>query len=162
MDSQIIPMVYGLKVLKLGSVFVSANISANYMSQVYMEKVLVNQENPQPLVNLIWMFLLIDSIITIFILALAYISGTFINKNMSTVITLLALDTAVVLTNIALFGSIVATVMNNKKFFMYKDDGLRAIRALKEILTYFGMVFCLMPVFIAFQPFVSPPQPKTN
>ena len=165
MDSQIIPMVYGLKVLKLGSVFISANISANYMSQVYMEKVLVNQENPQPLVNFIWMFLLIDVIITVFILALAYISGTFVNKNMTTVITLLAMDTAVVLVNIALFGSIVATVMNNKKFFMYKDDGLRAIRALKEILTYFGMIFCLMPIFIAFKPsIVAPPvpPPRTN
>ena len=161
MDSQIIPMVYGLKVLKLGSVFVSANISANYMSQVYMEKVLVNQENPQPLVNFIWMFLLIDVIITVFILALAYISGTFVNKDMSTVVNLLALDTSVVLVNIALFGSVVATVMNNKKFFMYKDDGLRAIRGLKEIIIYFGMIFCLMPVFIAFKPYVMS-SPKTN
>ena len=161
MDSQIIPMVYGLKVLKLGSVFVSANISANYMSQVYMEKVLVNQEYPQPLVNFIWMFLLIDVIITVFILALAYISGTFVNKNMSTVVNLLALDTSVVLVNIALFGSVVATVMNNKKFFMYKDDGLRAIRGLKEIIIYFGMMFCLMPVFIAFKPYVMS-SPKTN
>ena len=84
---------------------------------------------------------------------------------MTTVITLLAMDTAVVLVNIALFGSIVATVMNNKKFFMYKDDGLRAIRALKEILTYFGMIFCLMPIFIAFKPsIVVPPvpPPRTN
>jgi hypothetical protein len=161
MDSQIIPMVYGLKVLKLGSVFISANISANYMSQVYMEKVLVNQENPQPLVNFIWMFLLIDVIITAFILALAYISGTFVNSNMSTVVNLLALDTSVVLINIAIFGSIVATVMNNKKFFMYKDDGLRAIRGLKEIIIYFGMMFCLMPVFIAFKPFVMSSS-KTN
>ena len=148
MDSQIIPMVYGLKILKLGSVFISANISANYMSQVYMEKVLVNQENPQPLVNFVWMFLLIDIIVTVFILALAYISGTFLNSNMTKVISLLGIDATVTLLNIAIFGSIVATVMNNKKFFMYKDDGLRAIRALKEIMIYFGIVFCLVPVFM--------------
>ena len=137
MDSQIIPMLYGLKVLKVGSVYISANISANYMSQVYMEKVLVNQENPQPLVNFIWMFLLVDIIITVFILAITYIAGTFINSNMSKVINLMIFDTTVTLMNIAIFGSVVATIMNNKKFFMYKDDGLRAIRALKEIMTYF-------------------------
>lgn len=148
MDSQIIPMLYGLKVLKVGSVYISANISANYMSQVYMEKVLVNQENPQPLVNFIWMFLLVDIIITVFILAITYIAGTFINSNMSKVINLMIFDTTVTLMNIAIFGSVVATIMNNKKFFMYKDDGLRAIRALKEIMTYFGIIFCLLPVFM--------------
>ena len=57
-------------------------------------------------------------------------------------------DTTVTLMNIAIFGSVVATIMNNKKFFMYKDDGLRAIRALKEIMTYFGIIFCLLPVFM--------------
>ena len=64
-----IPMIYGLKLLKLGSLFVANNISANYMSQVYMEKVLVNQENPQPLINFIGMYSLVDVTFTLFILS---------------------------------------------------------------------------------------------
>jgi hypothetical protein len=151
MDSQLqstIPMVYGLKILKLGSVFVAANISANYMSQVYMEKVLVNQENPQPLINLVYMYGLVDLTFTLFLLALTYAIGMFVKNDNSKIMELLTFDLTIGLGFVIVLSSIVASTMHNKKFFMYKDDGLRAIRGLKDIVIRFGMVFAMIPFFL--------------
>ena len=143
-----IPMIYGLKLMKLGSVFVAANIAANYMSQIYMEKVLVNQENPQPLINFIWMYGLVDVLFTVLIIAITYSVSSFIGTNFNDVTAALLLDNALSLVSVALLGGIVAHTMHSKKFFMYKDDGLRAIRALKEIVLHFGLLMTLLPFFM--------------
>ena len=151
MDSQsnnMIPMIYGLKLMKLGSVFVAVNIAANYMSQIYMEKVLANQENPQPLINFIWMYSLVDVLFTVLILAITYSVSTFIGSNMNQVMSALVLDNAISLISVSLLGGIVAHTMYSKKFFMYKDDGLRAIRGLKEIVLHFGLLATLAPFFM--------------
>lgn len=152
MDLQkMIPMIYGLKLLKLGSLFVANNISANYMSQVYMEKVLVNQENPQPLINFIGMYSLVDVTFTLFILSITYIIGVFIKKDNTNIISIVGYDLLIGLVSVAILGSIVSVTMQNKKFFMYKDDGLRAIRGLKEIILNFGIVLTLFPIFLSYK-----------
>lgn len=145
-----IAMIYGVKLLKLGAVFVSANVSANYMSQVYIEKVLVNQENPQPLTNFIWMYSFIDMMFTLFMLAVVYVISQLVKNDFSKVIEMLMYDISIGLFAIVCLGAIVANTMYNKKFFMYKDDGLRAIRGLKEIVTHYGILFAIMPIFYLF------------
>ena len=47
---------------------------------------------------------------------------------------------------IVLLTSFVANVMYNKKYFLYKDDGLRAIRALKELMIYIGLIVYVLPM----------------
>ena len=145
-----IPMIYGVKLLKLGAVFVSANIAANYMSQVYIEKVLVNQENPQPLANFVWMYGFIDMLFTLFLLAVVYVIGQLVKNDFTKVIEVLMYDISTGLFALICFGAIVANTMHNKKYFMYKDDGLRAIRGLKEIIINYGILFAIMPIFYLF------------
>jgi hypothetical protein len=43
------------------------------------------------------------------------------------------------------FGNIVANKMYQKKYFLYKDDGLRAIRALSEMLFTTSLLNTLVP-----------------
>jgi hypothetical protein len=42
-------------------------------------------------------------------------------------------------------GSIVADVMYRKKYFLYKDDGLRAIRALSELMVTISLLLTAIP-----------------
>ena len=39
--------------------------------------------------------------------------------------------------------------MYNKKYFLYKDDGLRAIRALQELMFRNGALVSLIPFFMS-------------
>ena len=55
------------------------------------------------------------------------------------------MDYAVCMVFIVIFGCITAQVMYNKKYFMYKDDGLRGIRALSELMFYMSIVFNVIP-----------------
>jgi hypothetical protein len=123
------------------------------MAQVYMDKVLINQENPPKLENTIIMFAILDAIITIIILACMFIVLPFVlpkngNVTVTDILYESSKDYAIALVMTIIIGSIVAQVMYNKKYFMYKDDGLRAIRAMKDILQNLTIIFSLIPFFL--------------
>jgi hypothetical protein len=145
-------VIFAPKILKLMTSFIIANIAANYMSQIYMDKVLINQENPPHLQNFVSMFLLIDVLLMFIIMLIFYVvSMTFfpMTINVSNVIKKIGVDYAIGLGILALFGYMVSNTMYNKKYFMYKDDGLRAIRALKEMMLYVSISVTIIPFFIA-------------
>lgn len=62
-----------------------------------------------------------------------------------------AQDYVLYLISMAVHGSIIANIMYSKKFFLYKDDGLRAIRAYTDILTQMSLFNGIIP----FNMFVS-------
>lgn len=144
-------ILYGPKLLKMASSYITVNICANYMSQIYMDKVLINQENPPKLENFVSMFVVLDLLMMIIIGVIAYLVMPLLipsgNKN-SNITTLMIMDYAICLAFISIVGLIVANVMYNKKYFMYKDDGLRAIRALKDIMLQISIFFSIVPFFM--------------
>lgn len=143
------PIVIALKVLKLGSIYLATSVASNYMTQVYMEKVLVNQENPQALSNFVVMYGIVDLLMSAFILMILYVVGVVFRQDNLDIVKVVAFDFVCGLVAVLILGSIVANTMYNKKYFMYKDDGLRAIRAMKDIMNAFGMLFAIVPFFIA-------------
>lgn len=132
------PMVllFGVKALRVASCYISLTITANYMAQIYMDKVLINQENPQHLVNFVSMFAIIDAIIFALIIGIVFAASALLKIDIS-VINILIQDYMFFSLMVSISGVIITTTMYNKKYFMYKDDGLRAIRALKDIM--FGL-----------------------
>lgn len=145
-------LIYAPKILKVMTSFIIANIAVNYMSQIYIDKVLINQENPPHLRNFVSMFLLIDVLIMFIIMLIFYVvSITFFSTtmNLSNVMRKIGSDYAIGFGILALFGYMVSNTMYNKKYFMYKDDGLRGIRALKEMMLYVSILVTIIPFFIA-------------
>ena len=117
------------------------------MNQIYTERVLINGDEPPKLNNQLYLFLGIDIILSLFLFAFAwavikayrgeinlfniYVSQYGITTMMTFVICL-----------------IISNMMYMKKFFLYKDDGLRAIRVL-QILTYrIGAFISFIPMFM--------------
>jgi len=145
-------MLFLFKVVRIGTSYISVTITSNFMAQVYMDKVLINQENPQHLTNFIMMFCVIDAIITTLLLGLFYLTTSMMSESsedkpsdfMSTYMPIIQ-DYVCFLLVVGATGYIIANTMYNKKYFMYKDDGLRAIRALKEILFSICIVNGLIP-----------------
>ena len=143
-------LLYGPKLLIIAANYILVNICANYTSQVYMDKVLINQENPPKLENFVIMFILLNLLTMLMIgigfqVALPYIGG---GEKSGNLLQMLVVDFMIYLALLTVTSSIIADVMYNKKFFMYKDDGLRAIRALKDIMLKLSIVFSVVPYFL--------------
>lgn len=144
-------LLYGPKLLIIATNYILVNICANYTSQVYMDKVLINQENPPKLENFVIMFMLLNLLTMLmigigFYVALPYIGGG--GDKSGNLLQMLAVDFLVYIALVLVTSAIIADVMYNKKFFMYKDDGLRAIRALKDIMLKLSIVFAVLPYFL--------------
>lgn len=160
MDKTVLGVFAVMKVIKLALSYAAITIATNYTSQIYTEKVYVRQENPPKLVNMLFLFLgieLLMSVITITCIGLmiSFIMGKDDQSGGSIKIEDVAIqfaqDYVLYLISMAVQGSIVAQIMYSKKYFLYKDDGLRAIRAFSEILTQMSMFNGLIP----FNMFVS-------
>lgn len=163
MDKTVLGVFAVMKVIKLALSYAAITIATNYTSQIYTEKVYVRQENPPKLVNMLFLFLgieLLMSVITItcigllisFIMSKDGQSGQSSDSiKLEDVAVQFAQDYVLYLISMAIHGSIIAQIMYSKKYFLYKDDGLRAIRAFSEILTQMSMFNGLIP----FNMFVS-------
>ena len=137
-------LLFGIKAIRVASCYISLTITANYMAQIYMDKVLINQENPQHLINFISMFVIIDALLFGLILGAIFATAKITGIDMS-IMNFLIQDYIFFSIMVSVSGSIIATTMYNKKYFMYKDDGLRSIRALKEIMISFSIFHGLIP-----------------
>ena len=120
------------------------------MSQIYTERVLINGEEPPVLRNTIFLFIVIDGILNLLLLGVIGLIDKF-NKSseMPNELTKLFIGQYFITTAILIILSLViSNTMYNKKYFLYKDDGLRAIRALQELMFRNGALLSLIPFFI--------------
>ena len=62
----------GIKIFKLIISYISINIAANYTSQIYIDKVLVNRENPPHPSNMIILYLLIEFCMYVMFISVVY------------------------------------------------------------------------------------------
>jgi uncharacterized membrane protein (DUF485 family) len=120
------------------------------MTQVYMDKVLINQENPPKLSNFILMFAILDILMMLIIVVIISLTSKFLPTVLKGNLDLkvIGIDFGIYLLLTSVIGYIIADAMYNKKFFMYKDDGLRAIRAFKDIILYISICLSIFPFFL--------------
>ena len=158
MDKSVLGVFAIMKVLKLVLSYAAIIIATNYTSQIYTEKVYVRQENPPKLINMLFLFLGIELLMSVITITCIGLLISFITSNdksisikMDDVAIQFSQDYILYLISMVVHGSIIAQIMYSKKYFLYKDDGLRAIRAFSEILTQVSMFNGLIP----FNMFVS-------
>jgi hypothetical protein len=133
------------KVLRIIFTYVSLMIAKNYTTQIYMDKVLVKNENPPLLSNMVYLYLAIEMIMMAVFLALMF-GVMYIFEIRSDAINSYILPDYFIATIVnVIIGRIVASQMYKKKYFLYKDDGLRAIRALSELLLSLAIVQASVP-----------------
>jgi Zn-dependent protease len=121
------------------------------MENVYTDKVLGNNEDPPSLMNFIWLFLIIDFLLTVCVILVMKLAEKFeaFGKNGESFIKQYLIDYMLSMVVFVAFGSILTSYMENKKYFLYRDDGLRAIRALQEMMFYFGIIILMIPYELA-------------
>ena len=143
-----------IKMIKLLISYISVIIAANYTSQIYIDKVLVNKENPPQLTNMVYLYMLIEFVSYIIVVSLIY----FILMNIPAMAGMLdslmglILPDYIISCMISIFTlTSIANVMYSKKYFLYKDDGLRGIRAFKDIIIQYSFLNNLIPYNFLFK-----------
>lgn len=137
-----------------GVIFISAKLfSETYMEQVYVDK----KEAP----SLIWMIgiialmmggVLLFLCITFYMLHLMFIDNSMFDvANMKEPL----IDIACFLALLFVFASLIASIIQCKRYFKYKVEGLRAIRAFGEILVYVSLVLIMIPYICIFTNMVA-------
>ncbi len=151
MEESPIPIMYGFILARIVLLYLSTSITGNIMSQIYTERVLINGEEPPVLRNTIFLFIIIDSILNLLLLGTIALFDKFTSQgnNAPGIYSKLFILQYIATTSIIVVLSlIISNTMYNKKYFLYKDDGLRAIRALQELIFRNGCLVSLIPFFL--------------
>jgi len=144
-----------MKVVKLGLSYAAITIASNYASQIYTEKVYVRNENPPKLINMLLLFLGIELALTVVVMSLIGLIVKFITSkpgeeqastfDMAGLVMEFAKDYVLYIISMLVTGSIIGNIMYSKKYFLYKEDGLRAVRAYTDVLTQLSMFNGILP-----------------
>lgn len=144
-------MVYiGFKIIRMIFSYASLLIAKNFSAQIYMEKVLVNGDNPPALTNLLFLYIIVEVImVVIFLGLLMAVDHSFklnmLNDEDNLLTTFILPDYIISVMLIISIGSIIGNKMYIKKYFLYKDDGMRAIRAYSEMMLTISILASVVP-----------------
>ena len=147
-DRNDIGLIYGFIAIRVFILYLSSNVSSNIMNQIYTERVLINGEQPPKLIFQIYLFLVVDIIFNIFLIAFVWGVLNLTGKSEKNILNMFVIHYLVTLLMLFVILIIITHTMYIKKYFLYNDDGLRAIRALNDLIFNVGMFISLIPVFL--------------
>lgn len=151
-DTQFIVM-YLLKAINIGIAYLSLYLSGQFFSEMYMKQVYALNKPAPTLYQFIGLFVMFFLAFNMFLLTLLMLILYIFkspNNNFSInwfLIQLFIKDMFFMLIFFLLFSFIVASLIQKKKYFRFKTEGLRAIRGIREILFYFAIIIFIMPYF---------------
>ena len=154
----------GIKIFKLIISYISINIAANYTSQIYIDKVLVNRENPPHPSNMIILYLLIEFCMYVMFISVVYFALSSFDQidDDSDLLSFILPDyiLSCIISGIVL--NIIGNIIYSRKYFLYKDDGLSGIRAFKDIMIQYSFLNNLLPYNFMFKGFIERVQEYTS
>lgn len=156
LDSEFITL-YILKIIHYCFILLVMFLTEKIFSEMYMKAVYGKGGDPPDILTFIGIFLGLDVAMVLFMLTvLVMIMYLFKNTSNTFVINPHLLKNFIIdyimsIVIITLFGIIVGMTIQKKRYFRYKTEGLRGIRALKEIVMSLAAIIIVIPFFILFQ-----------
>ena len=152
LDSHFITM-YVLKAIHFVVILVSLFLTEKIFSEMYMKKVYAENVAPPNLIYMLMIFLAIDFGFILFLLTIMFLLMYIFQKPSKDfiingeLIKLFLIDYFIFVVLLFIILAIVAMYMQSKKYFRYNTEGLRAIRALKDITMPLAGVLLAVPFF---------------
>lgn len=159
MNRSDIGLIYGFIFIRIFILYLSTNVSSNIMNQIYTERVLINGEQPPKLIYQIYLFLVVDIIFNIFLIAFVWGVLNLTGNAEKNLLNMFVTHYLVTLVTLFIILIIITNTMYVKKYFLYQDDGLRAIRALNDLMFNVGAFVSIIPVFLVADNLPSSPLP---
>lgn len=138
-------------IIKSGLTYVTSRLSSSSMNYIYQPKVLIEGEEPPTLLYQAYIFIALEisTSAIVYMLSKAVINNEELQG-------LFRIITYIYIGVISTTSVIIAYVMMMKKYFLYKDDGLRAIRALETVLMMVSSTVHMMITFLVIYSFGNP------
>lgn len=142
-DKLYILMFLILKVVAILMTYLALYVTTNYMSNAYINDTIIDGKEPPKLTTYAVLFMLINiglnGLTLLAVMVLTYLADLEIDL----------ISLIIELMGFILFAGILAYIlcltMENRKYFLYEDDGLRAFRALQTMILYQSIIVILVP-----------------
>jgi len=139
---------YIYKIFRIGFSILSLKIASNYIDSVYIYNVIGNDTAPPTLATFVGFALILDIAMN----ACFFILINLLSQKSEQIKTLFEDNKKILIYDyvgtIILFGIIatsLSTIIENKRYFRYREDGSRAIRGFEKMLDYIVIVLHLIP-----------------
>lgn len=145
-------ILYGIKLFRLLLMYCAITIGGRIMEAEYVEKVYGKGEkppNPWTVLLTIAVFITMFDALLIALIRVAGDIGVIVTRNNAEFRKYVMLESAIYTAFVLSIGYYVMTLVARKKYFNYKMDGLRALRAMREIVMAIIVPFSVTPVFFA-------------
>ena len=153
MDNQFIAL-YVLKILQLGLIVGAIFLTEKIFSSMYMQKVYANNGDPPNLMIMLCIFVAIDFAFALFLVIVLYLVSLIAEKHglrnfiiNNDLIKKFMIDYTCSTVLLFILLSIITVYLQSKKYFRYKTEGLRAIRAFGDMAISIAPVILLVPFF---------------
>lgn len=137
---------YAIKLLRLGALYVALLVSGKIQEADYVEQVYGRGENPPSLNKMIAIIVSIMALMDLIILAFVFIGAKVLHVAGDEYKTYVFIESLVYAILVGIMGMIIASIVASKKYFNYKEDGIRCIRATREIIMAYITPISLSPI----------------
>jgi hypothetical protein len=147
-------LMYIIKFVKILSFSFSMNMATNIFIQKYENVVYDKKINPPSLTSFMFIFLGFDLFFTIFLFILLGLCGFLFKTENNTfpidgyLYKKFAVDYIISTIIIMVLGILIGSVIKQKKYFRYKTEGERGIRAFEDIMKMTATVVTIAPMFM--------------
>lgn len=135
-----------IKIIRWMFIWLAIRVSTKLHESLYVEQVYGKKEPPPgfyPLITNIATFLAIFHVAILSLVNSMVVAGVFPKSVITYALTESVFYTIFIIMTAALLSSLVAT----KRYFNYKKDGIRAIRAYKEMMIWIIIPISVSPIF---------------
>jgi len=153
LDSQFF-VLYLIKGLRILFTYIALFLATRVFSPIYEEIVYDQKKLPPALWKYLFIFLGFDAAFNVFLIVVLFLLQFLFKTDDNSFIIDKYLfykyltDYAFSMVVLMVMGALVAKVMMDKKYFKYKYEGLRAIRAFESVLFYIAIPLYLFPYFL--------------
>ena len=151
-DTQFL-ILYIIKAIRIGFTYLALFMATKVFSPMYEQQVYDQKTNPPSLIKYLLIFVGFDLSFNVFLVVVLFLLK-FMFKTDDNAFVIdkylfykYLVDYAMSLILLLAIASLVQVVITNKKYFKYKYEGLRAIRAFEEIIFYMSIVIYIFPYF---------------
>ena len=153
LDSQFY-ILYVIKAIRILFTYVALFLTVRMFVPLYEDAVYDGKTDPPPLWKFLLIYLAFDISLNVFMLVLLYLVKYLFKNDDNTflidghVINQLLIDYAIGMSIILIIGYLIGRIITQKKYFKYKYEGLRGIRAFETIMFNVAAVNILIPYYM--------------
>jgi hypothetical protein len=155
MDSRVM-VLYILKIVHFFLFLVAMFLTEKIFSELYMKKLYAENKEPPSILIMLAILIAVDVGFILFMLTILFLLKYIFERpadnfiiNMPLIMLFLK-DYVLFMVLLSILALIIGTIVQKKKYFRYQTEGLRGIRAYKELLLGISGILILVPYFTFF------------